>query len=194
MANVHGFNNLNGGQGGNRGPAAGRQGLGVRDPLLEQELAQDKIPFMNTLKSDRPALEETIPYTLKIVWCPSIKILSISVFFCVAIWVIYIFCLTQGIDSSTGRQIRVLGPTYETLRKYGAVERQLIKDGEVWRLITAGFLHADLMHISMNTLSILFLLTRIEAIYNPLIVGAFMLISLVAGTPLLSQATSCRRP
>ena len=58
----------------------------------------------------------------------------------------------------------------------------------MWRLITAGFLHANLSHIVMNTTSLLFLLTRIEAIYSPLVIGLLMLASLIGGTHALIQA------
>jgi rhomboid protease GluP len=49
---------------------------------------------------------------------------------------------------------------------YGAAEGVLIQQGEVYRLITASFLHVDLMHIIMNSISLLFLCTRFEKIYR----------------------------
>jgi membrane associated rhomboid family serine protease len=43
----------------------------------------------------------------------------------------------------------------------GAVEPTMVSEGQVWRLLTAAFLHNDLTHIVMNTLSALFFLTRL---------------------------------
>ena len=54
------------------------------------------------------------------------------------IWVMYIVCLSQGIDTT---KYMVLAPWPQTLRDVGAFNYQLLKDGEVWRLITAAFLH-----------------------------------------------------
>jgi membrane associated rhomboid family serine protease len=50
----------------------------------------------------------------------------------------YIVCLSQGIDTT---KYMVLAPWPQTLRDFGAFNYQLLKDGEVWRLITAAFLH-----------------------------------------------------
>jgi membrane associated rhomboid family serine protease len=55
----------------------------------------------------------------------------------------------------------VLAPTQQTLRKFGACNYQLLKDGEVWRLIAAAFLHFDLLQILMSTISILFFVTQL---------------------------------
>lgn len=48
--------------------------------------------------------------------------------------------------------------------------------------MAAALLHVDLLHITMNSLSILFLLTRLEAIYHPLLIIVLLLISAIAGT------------
>ena len=70
----------------------------------------------------------------------------------------YIVCLTRGIDTS---QDMVLAPYPQTLRDFGAFNYQLLKDGEVWRLITAAFLHSDLLQIVMSSISILFFVTQL---------------------------------
>ena len=89
MANVHGFrdmNNDNGRDGGNEGAYEniddGRRG---------------EIPFMMSMKVDRPVMDETIPYTLRIICCPDIRILSVTTFYIFAIWVLYIICLIKGL-------------------------------------------------------------------------------------------------
>ena len=52
---------------------------------------------MMSMKVDRPVMDETIPYTLRIICCPDIKILSVTAFYIFAIWVLYIICLIKGI-------------------------------------------------------------------------------------------------
>ena len=118
-----------------------------------------------------------MPYTLKLVWCPSIKPYSISFILIAISWVAYIICLSQGIDYGTG----VLTVLPETLRDFGAMNSELFREGQVWRLITASILHVDLLHITMNTLSILFFLTRLEKIYKPQYILALVLTSSITG-------------
>ena len=53
---------------------------------------------MNPMKGDqRPPMDETIPYTLKIICCPDIKLLSATTFYMFAIWILYIVCLFKGL-------------------------------------------------------------------------------------------------
>ena len=92
----------------------------------------------------------------------------------------YILCLLDGIANDVKRG--VLAPTTSALIKYGALKYDEVKDGEVWRLLTAALLHGNLAHIVTNTTSILFLLTRIEIIYNPIIIAIFMVLSAIGGT------------
>lgn len=90
MANVHGFGNLNNNPNQNRGQGDYQN--------LNAGMA-DNIPFMNPLRGDqRPPMDETIPYTLKIICCPDIKIFSTTTIFLLAIWTLYIVCLSQGIS------------------------------------------------------------------------------------------------
>jgi len=153
-------------------------GLDPVDPYLQSQIAQNKIPFMNTLIADRSPLDETIPYTLKLVWCPTFQLLSITTFLLITIWVLYIICCTQGIDTSRG----VLSIKVSVLMNFGALSLKSIQEYEVWRLFTAAFLHLDLLHITMNSLSLSFLLTRIENIYHPLLICTLLFLSAIGGT------------
>ena len=73
---------------------------------------------MNNLVTTRPPLDETIPYTLKLVWCPTLNFLSFTTFMLIAVWTMYIICLTEGIDT-LGKL--VLAPSPNTLLKFGAI-------------------------------------------------------------------------
>ncbi len=86
--NVHGFRDIN-----NRNNNPNRPLMG---PNANQNLS-DSIPFLNQPQNDRPPLEETIPYTLKTICCPTLKPLSISVILSAVMAIIYIFCCIQGI-------------------------------------------------------------------------------------------------
>ena len=50
-----------------------------------------------------------------------------------------------------------------SLRADGAVRAFEVADGEWWRLLSAGFLHADIIHIAFNMLLLWFLGTALEA-------------------------------
>lgn len=57
-----------------------------------------------------------------------------------------------------------------------------VAEGEWWRLITAGFLHAGLMHLLFNCLALYTLGTPFEAFYGRTRYVILLLISLVAGS------------
>lgn len=57
-----------------------------------------------------------------------------------------------------------------------------VAEGEWWRLITAGFLHAGLMHLLFNCLALYSLGTPFEALYGRTRYAILLLISLLAGS------------
>ena len=57
-----------------------------------------------------------------------------------------------------------------------------VAEGEWWRLITAGFLHAGLMHLLFNCLALYTLGTPFEALYGRTRYAILLLSSLVAGS------------
>jgi len=57
-----------------------------------------------------------------------------------------------------------------------------VSEGEWWRLITAGFLHAGLMHLLFNCLALYTLGTPFEALYGRTRYAILLLISLLAGS------------
>ena len=107
--------------------------------------------------STRPALSETIPYTIKLTFCPSLKFLSLTVFLVIALVAMYITSCALGIDKTQS----VLQISNEVLVKLGANIPTKVYNGEAYRLITAAFLHANLPHLLSNLFSIFFILTRL---------------------------------
>ena len=57
-----------------------------------------------------------------------------------------------------------------------------VAEGEWWRLITAGFLHAGLMHLLFNCLALYTLGTPFESFYGRTRYAILLLISLLAGS------------
>ena len=55
---------------------------------------------------------------------------------------------------------------FETLVKYGANFGPLVKDGEVYRLVSYMFLHAGIIHIFFNMYSLYIVGPRVEDFYG----------------------------
>jgi membrane associated rhomboid family serine protease len=70
----------------------------------------------------------------------------------------YIISLSFGIDESS---LIVLAPSQRTLQRLGAYNYYTLKNGQVWRLITGALLHEGLYQISVNTISILFVVPQL---------------------------------
>jgi membrane associated rhomboid family serine protease len=64
----------------------------------------------------------------------------------------------------------------------GSVSRFAIADGEYWRLITAGFLHAGLLHLTFNMFSLWVLGGILEPAVGRLRFGLIYFVSLLAGS------------
>jgi membrane associated rhomboid family serine protease len=69
-----------------------------------------------------------------------------------------------------------------SLLQDGAVSRAEIADGEYWRLITAGFLHAGFFHLLFNMLSLYILGGLLEPAVGRLRFGIIYFVSLLAGS------------
>jgi membrane associated rhomboid family serine protease len=64
----------------------------------------------------------------------------------------------------------------------GALSRPTIADGEVWRLVTAGFLHAGLIHLAFNMLALYILGGLLEPAVGKLRFSLIYFVSLLAGS------------
>jgi membrane associated rhomboid family serine protease len=69
-----------------------------------------------------------------------------------------------------------------TLLQDGSVSRGTVADGEYWRLLTAGFLHAGFFHLLFNMLSLYILGTLLEPAVGRLRFGLIYFVSLLAGS------------
>lgn len=69
-----------------------------------------------------------------------------------------------------------------TLISNGAVSRPAIADGEIWRLLTAGFLHAGLLHLMFNAFALYVLGTMLEPAIGRMRFAIIFFVSLLAGS------------
>lgn len=88
------------------------------------------------------------------------------------VWIIAITCGVFFGQVITGAPLR--GP----LAAIGIYDPRLILEGEVWRLFTPIFLHADLFHLFSNMLILFFTGRRLEEVYGS---REFVIFYLVAG-------------
>jgi len=63
----------------------------------------------------------------------------------------------------------------------GALEGQAVADGDWWRIVTFGFLHASLLHLLFNSYVLYFLGTMLEPMIGKLRFGLIYAVSLVGG-------------
>jgi membrane associated rhomboid family serine protease len=69
-----------------------------------------------------------------------------------------------------------------TLIEDGAVSRPSIADGELWRLLTAGFLHAGLLHLMFNAFALWVLGSMLEPAIGRVRFAIIFFVSLLAGS------------
>jgi membrane associated rhomboid family serine protease len=85
------------------------------------------------------------------------------------------------------RQNPLLGPSSATLEKMGAlVWDKVVHGNQGWRLITCMWMHAGLLHLLANMLSLLFIGLRLEQQFGYIRIGAIYLLSGLGGSVLSS--------
>ena len=102
---------------------------------------------------------------------------------------IYIATCCMGVDTSK-TTASILQIQASVLVKMGANVPINVYDGQIYRLITAAFLHANLPHIMSNLFSMYFLLSRLEACFNVLYLIVLYLLSAICGNILSDLASN----
>ena len=69
-----------------------------------------------------------------------------------------------------------------TVYEHGALDGPLVAQGDWWRIVTSGFLHAGLLHIAFNMYFLYFLGTMLEPMIGRLRFGAIYAVSLLGGS------------
>ncbi|XP_047048878.1 RHOMBOID-like protein 2 [Lolium rigidum] len=83
------------------------------------------------------------------------------------------------------RENPLLGPSSATLAKMGALDwNKVVHQNQGWRLISCIWLHAGLIHLLVNMLSLLFIGIRLEQQFGFVRIGAIYLVSGFGGSVL----------
>eukprot|EP00252_Welwitschia_mirabilis_P024892 TRINITY_DN7586_c0_g1_i1.p1 TRINITY_DN7586_c0_g1~~TRINITY_DN7586_c0_g1_i1.p1 ORF type:complete len:382 (-),score=43.76 TRINITY_DN7586_c0_g1_i1:124-1269(-) len=115
----------------------------------------------------------------------------------IAVFVVTMFVNDCPKKSQTGCTLRFLGrfsfqplsenslfgPSSSTLEKMGAlVWNKVVKDHQGWRLVTCVWLHAGVIHLLVNMLSLLFIGIRLEQEFGFARIGVVYLVSAFGGS------------
>ncbi|GLT35994.1 hypothetical protein SLA2020_104000 [Shorea laevis] len=85
------------------------------------------------------------------------------------------------------RENPLFGPSSSTLRKLGALDRtKVVHDHQGWRLISCIWLHAGVIHLLVNMLSLVFIGIRLEQQFGFVRIGILYLLSGFGGSVLSS--------
>ncbi len=80
--------------------------------------------------------------------------------------------------ASSGGRFGTSGPVYDN----GVLYAFAVADGEWWRIVSAGFLHAGLLHLAFNMYFLYFLGTLLEPSIGKLRFGLIYFVSLIGGS------------
>jgi membrane associated rhomboid family serine protease len=117
------------------------------------------------------ARQRTQVHTMRSVEEPTLTYVLIGVNVVVALG-----ALLGGASATTG------GIGGSTLLQEGSVSRDAIADGEYWRLVTSGFLHAGFLHLAFNMFALYILGSMLEPAVGRLRFGLVYAVALLAGS------------
>jgi membrane associated rhomboid family serine protease len=117
------------------------------------------------------ARQRTQVHTMRSVEEPALTYVLIGVNVVVALG-----ALLGGASATTG------GIGGSTLLQEGSVSRDAIADGEYWRLVTSGFLHAGFLHLAFNMFALYILGSMLEPAVGRLRFGLIYAVALLAGS------------
>ncbi|PRQ50684.1 putative peptidase S54, rhomboid [Rosa chinensis] len=98
---------------------------------------------------------------------------------------IHFYSLVSLLHNQCHTETSKLNPiaTLCSLQKLGALERNLVvDDGEGWRLLSCMWLHAGVVHLVVNMLSLLFIGIRLEQEFGFIRIGPLYVLSGLAGS------------
>lgn len=121
---------------------------------------------------------------LKLVFCPTFNFCSLTLFLVLANVGMFIASLVVGFE----KEGSLLEVSRYSLIKLGANYGPSVADGEVYRLISAIFLHLNFIHIFGNILSTFILVARMEYTFGVVKTLIIYLVSGISGN-IFSLAT-----
>lgn len=173
MANVHGLGDFNNNNNIRRNPPPRRndapqldndQGFfeGFSEPVLAEQLKvadEHKVLFISGRKQVKNPQDENYWDMLTYALCPTFQFLSLTFLISLADIALFIFEVSVGLEKSSSYLLAV---NAETLIEYGGNYQPKVLSGQVYRLISAMFLHVYFMHIFGNLITTFMFLSRIE--------------------------------
>jgi rhomboid protease GluP len=97
-------------------------------------------------------------------FCPTFACLSITIFVILADFALFVTEVSLGLN----KQGSFLEVEVDTLKRLGGNYGPGVASGEVYRLVSAIFLHVNFIHVIGNMFSTFILLTRVEHTFGPL--------------------------
>lgn len=98
------------------------------------------------------------------------------------VWATYVFLGLIGVVFVGQLALNPSGRQVDPIIVYGAKENTLIAQGEVWRLVTAIFIHVGLLHFGFNAYSLYNVGRMLETAYGAVRFSLMFLLTGVAGT------------
>lgn len=115
---------------------------------------------------------------IKNIFCPNFKYSSIIFIITCLDLIVYITTLLFGIKLT---QFELLAPKFETLDLFGMNNPPKIYKGQIYRLISFGFLHANLVHLTTNLISLIIIGSIMEGLIGNIKTGLLYLLSNICG-------------
>lgn len=110
--------------------------------------------------------------------CPSFKFLSFTFLVVLADIAMFIYLVAEGLDKTSDNLLQVKA---QTLIDNGGNYQPKDLDGQVYRFLSAIFLHVNFMHIFGNIIVTFLFLSRIEYTFGvPRTVAIYLLSGIVA--------------
>ncbi|EGR29302.1 rhomboid family protein, putative, partial [Ichthyophthirius multifiliis] len=139
-----------------------------------------RIPFMDFEQSYIDPRKETFWDMIKLNFCPRLKFYSFTVLISLANIIMFIYTSYQGLHIT--EESKLLEQDQQVLIKYGANVPSLIKnENQLWRFVTAAFLHANFLHIFFNMISTFIFVSSLEHTYGFFTVFYIWILSAIGG-------------
>jgi rhomboid protease GluP len=98
------------------------------------------------------------------------------------VWVTYALLGVIGLVFLAQFALNPFGPGADPILVWGAKENTLIAQGQVWRLVTAIFIHGSVLHFAFNAYALYNIGRQLEATYGGLRFGALFGLSGLSGS------------
>ena len=132
----------------------------------------------SSAKTPNEIRKESFLSWIKNMFCPNFKYSSIIFILVCLNLIIYVITILFGIKLTPNE---LLAPKFETLDLFGMKNPPKIYKGQIYRLISFGFLHANLVHLTTNLISLIIIGSIMEGLIGNINAGLLYLLSNICG-------------